>query len=74
MIDAHVRFFNKKYEDVDKEPPAIVPYHCTGFTYEEFGTVARILKCSYIQQAELSEHAACIDYFGLFSNEKLLVT
>ena len=50
-----------------------MPYHCTGFTYEEFGTVARILNCSYIQQADLSEHAACIDYFGPFSNEKLLV-
>jgi len=69
----HVRFFNKKYEDADEEPPTIVPYHCTDFTYKKFGTVARILNCPYIQQAELSAHAACIDYFGPFTNEKLLV-
>ena len=73
MLDAHVRFVNKKYENEEKEPPTLVTYHCNDFTYEEFGTVAKILNCSYIQQAELSKHAACIDYFGPFTNEKLLV-
>ena len=73
MLEAHVRFFNQPYDDEDENPPKVITYHCSDFTYEEFGTVAKILLSSYIQEEDITKHAGCIDYFGPFTNEKLLV-
>eukprot|EP00985_Skeletonema_marinoi_P005293 scaffold2282_cov136-Skeletonema_marinoi.AAC.3 len=73
MLDAHVRFFNQPYDDEDEDPPKVITYHCSGFSYEEFGTVAKILLSSYIQEEDITKHAGCIDYFGPFTNEKLPV-
>lgn len=43
MLEAHVRFFNQQNDDGDEDPPKVVTYNCSDFTYEEFGTVAKIL-------------------------------
>jgi hypothetical protein len=73
MLDGYVRFFNQEYDARDDDPPKVVNYHCTFFGYQEFGTIAKILLSSYIQEEEITKHSACIDFFGPFANAKLLV-
>jgi len=73
MLDAHVRFVNRGYESQDMEAPTVVTYECTEFSYQEFGTVAKILNRSCIDEHCIRDHAACIDFFGPFANENLLV-
>lgn len=73
MLDAHVRFFNQKHEQQGQDPPTIVPYACADFSFDEFGTVAKILLRSYIHENEVRQHADCIEFFGPFRAENLLV-
>ena len=73
MLEAHVRFVNQGYEQEDEEPPKVITYACSDFTYEEFGTVAKILLRSYVQEDEIKKHADALDYFGPFAAENLLV-
>ena len=72
MLEAHVRFFNQQYNE-GEDLPKVITYQCSDFTHKEFGTVAKILLSSYIQEEDITKHARCIDYFGPFTNEKLLV-
>ena len=73
MLDAHIRFVNQKYEQAGEDPPTIVTYHCSDFTYDEFGTVAKVLLRSYVQEDDISKHATALDFFGPFAAENLLV-
>ena len=76
MLEAHVRFFNQSYEQQEDQQdvlPLVVTYNCTNFTWEEFGTVAKILQRMYVHEECIRRHAECIEFFGPFPNENLLV-
>ncbi|KAL3904666.1 MAG: hypothetical protein SGILL_009979 [Bacillariaceae sp.] len=73
VLDAHVRFTNRQYESNSEELPPVVTYECTNFTFEQFGTVAKILLRSYVHEDEISKHADAIEFFGPFAAENLLV-
>ena len=73
MLEAHVRFFNQGYEQNEQELPLVVSYKCTNFTFDEFGTVFKILQRAYVHEEEIRQHAECIEFFGPFLVENLLV-
>jgi len=73
MLDAHVRFVNQGYEQEGQDSPTVVSYTCSDFSFEEFGTVAKILQRAYVHEDEIRSRADCIEFFGPFRAENLLV-
>ena len=73
MLDAHVRFVNQNLEQNNDDLPKVVTYSCTDFTFEEFGTVVKILLRSYVHEDDINRHAHAIEFFGPFAAENLLV-
>ena len=73
MLEAHVRFSNAQVESDGQDPPQVVPFICRDFTYEQFGVVASILNRCYVDIDSIKKEKACLDYFGPFNVENLLV-
>ncbi len=73
MLETHVNFVNRSFEQNDEAVPAVVNYQCTNFTFEEFATVAKILQRAYVNEEAIGNHASCLDFFGPFEAENLLV-
>ena len=73
MLESHVNFNNTQVEAEGKEPPLIVPFVCRDFSFEQFGVVARVLNRCYVDEASISHDKACLDFFGPFKVENLLV-
>ncbi|KAL3784152.1 hypothetical protein ACHAWO_006366 [Cyclotella atomus] len=73
MLESHVRFSNSRAESEGKEPPQVVPFVCNDFTFEQFGVVARILNRCYVDEASITKGKPCLDYFGPFNVENLLI-
>ena len=77
MLAATVEWKNREAstdctDDVGGLPP-IITYTCHGFSYEEFGTVFRILTRQRVSDTEILTHKAAIDFFGPFKAEHILV-
>ncbi|KAL3909167.1 MAG: hypothetical protein SGARI_002736, partial [Bacillariaceae sp.] len=58
----------------ESDGPTVVEYECVRFSFEEFGTVAKILLRSYVQESDIKAHAECLDYFGPFKLNNLFVS
>jgi len=72
-LEEYVRRINNRHQDRDENLPTVIPYCCTKFSYEEFGTVAKILGRAYVNEDNLRKHTRAIRYFGPFENANLLV-
>lgn len=73
MLESHVHFVNRGYEQIGEDLPSVVNYSCEDFTFDEFGTVAKILLRLHVDEEAINKHATCLDYFGPFAAENLLV-
>ena len=73
VLEAHVRWANRLAESEGNDSPRVVPFVCRDYSYEEFGVVVKILTRSYVDEASIANSQNCIDYFGPFSVENLLV-
>jgi len=73
MLEAHVNFVNRGAEQKGQDPPIVAVYECTEFSFDAFGTVARILQRSYVGEHMVERDQACLDYFGPFKVENLFV-
>jgi hypothetical protein len=73
ILEAHVRFTNAQAEAEGKDPPRVVTFLCTDFTFEQFGVVSRILNRCYVDEGSISHAKDCLDYFGPFDVQNLLV-
>lgn len=54
MLAMHVNWTNNQAERDGVDHARVVFYHCTDFSYKEFGVVARVLNRCYIGQDGLS--------------------
>ena len=73
MLEAHVRFTNTQAEAEGKDIPQVVTFLCTDFTFEQFGVVSRIFNRCYVDEGSISRAKDCLDYFGPFDVQNLLV-
>lgn len=73
MLEAHVRFTNAQAEAEGSDLPRVVTFLCTDFTFEQFGVVSRILNRCYVDEGSISRAKDCLDYFGPFDVQNLLV-
>lgn len=73
VLKTRVEWANRRAEEQNEPPPTLVEYKCVQFSFEEFGTLAKILQRAHVGENELLQHAACLDFFGPFPTEHLLV-
>jgi len=52
---------------------AVIEYECTNFSFEEFGTVAKVLRRAYCSEGQISAHKRALDFFGPFDLSSILV-
>ncbi len=53
--------------------PPLVLYECKDFDFETFGVLVKIFNSVYVEEEELAKAMDCLDYFGPFSTECILV-
>ena len=63
MLEQKVEWANRAADEEGTPRPPVITFECIDATYEEFGTVFRILSRMHISAAELTEHRATIDFF-----------
>jgi hypothetical protein len=67
-LAAFVRFIDQ--QGSGNEP--VLQYECKDATYEQFGTVYKILQQSYVSAEEIRKHAKAIDFYALDSRSILV--
>jgi len=73
MLLTHVQWANRAAEQAGKDEPSVVTYECQDFDYDMFGVVEKILNHSYIGEDAIIAAKQCLDYFGPFKYENMLV-
>lgn len=73
MLKAHVDWANRLAEQEEKDTPPVVTYECRDFDFHTFGVVEKILNRSYVEEKEINSAKACLDFFGPFKAENILV-
>lgn len=73
MLLTHVQWTNRAAEQAGKDEPSVVTYECQDFDYDMFGVVEKILNHSYIGEDAIIAAKQCLDYFGPFKYENMLV-
>ena len=73
MLKAHVEWANRQADQEEKDIPPVVTYECRDFDYDTFGVVEKILNRSYVEEKEINNAKACLDFFGPFKAENILV-
>ena len=73
MLRAHVEWTNRQAEQEEKDAPPVVIYECRDFDHSSFGVVEKILNRSYVEEKEINDNKACLDFFGPFQAENILV-
>ena len=73
VLEANVRFTNAQVEADGNDPPQVVPFVCHDYTYEQFGVVVKVLSRCYVDEDSIKNAQDCLNYFGPFRLENLLV-
>ena len=73
MLLTHVEWTNRAAEQAGKDKPSVVTYECQDFDYDMFGVVEKVLNHSYIGEDAIIAAKQCLDYFGPFKYENMLV-
>ena len=73
MLLVHVRWTNRVAEQAGKDEPPVVTYECRDFDFDTFDVVNRILNRSYVEEAAILAAKDCLDFFGPFKYENMLV-
>ena len=73
MLLTHVEWANRAAEQEGKDEPAIVTYVCQDYDYDTFGIVEKILNRSYVDENSILAARDCLDFFGPFKYENMLV-
>ena len=73
MLKAHVDWANRQAEQEETDLPPVVTYECRDFDFDTFGVVDKILNRSYVEEKEIHDAKACLDFFGPFKAENILV-
>ena len=59
------------FKDRQTQSERVVHYECADASYNEFGTVYRILQRSYVSAEEVAKNIALIDFYGLDSGRTM---
>ncbi|KAL3937273.1 MAG: hypothetical protein SGARI_002183, partial [Bacillariaceae sp.] len=73
MLQAHVEWVNRVASEEGNVVPKVVPYECRDFSHEEFGVVAKMLHHSYVNEQMVEQAKACLDFYGPFRTEDILL-
>ena len=60
MLKARVRFANAQVEVEGSDFPQVVPCLRRDFIYEQFGVVARVLNCCYVDKDSIEKAQECL--------------
>lgn len=72
-LEAHVRWANNNAEANGEHPPPVVPFVCKDFSPDDFSAVAKILNRCYLDEDCIKRAWDCLEYFGPFNCENILV-
>ena len=72
MLETHVQWANRAAEQEGKDKPRVVT-ECLDFDFDKFGVVEKILNRSYVDEKSILAAKECLDYFGPFRYENILV-
>jgi len=73
MLLTHVQWANRKAADQDLDAPRVITYECHDFCYDAFGVVYNIMNKAYINEFSIESYQTCLDYFGPFNTQDILV-
>jgi len=74
MLATHIEWENNQAEQRGEELPSVVHYKCPpDITFEEFGTVYRVLRRMHVESDSVMAHSAALQYFGPFDRSEMLV-
>jgi hypothetical protein len=73
MLLAHVQWANRAAESEGKDEPPVVTYECCDYDFETFGVVEKVLNRSYVDEQLIHGAKDCLDFFGPFKAENILV-
>ena len=73
MLKTHVQWVNRQSVEDECESPPVVTYQCTNFDYVAFGVVYNVLNRPYVSEDDIIDHQECLDFFGPFAPQNLLV-
>ena len=73
MLKTHIAWKNRQAEENGQDQPLIIAYECLDFDYETFGVIDKIFSQSYVNEDELVKAKNCLDFFGPFKYENILV-
>ena len=73
MLLTHVQWANRAAEQEGKDQPRVVTYECLDFDFDTFGVVEKVLNRSYVDEKSILAAKECLDYFGPFRYENMLV-
>ena len=68
MLATHVEFCNRQATQASSSRESqIVKYQCTNATYDQFGTVFRVMTRQHVTEDEIIENESLLDFFGPFA-------
>ena len=73
MLLAHVQWANRAAESEGKDEPPVITYECRDYDFESFGVVEKVLNRSYVDEQLIHDAKDCLDFFGPFKAENILV-
>ena len=67
MLATHVEFCNRQATQASSSRESqIVKYQCTNATYDQFGTVFRVMTRQHVTEDEIIENESLLDFFWSF--------
>ena len=85
MLKTHVEFANRQAANAQSSSsssstlssvsslPEVVKYDCTDASYEQFGTIFRVMTRHHVTEQEIANNQGLLDYYGPFAREQLLI-